>query len=56
MKLCDEKHDPIVYESIYCPACSLAEEADGLAAELEKAKDAITDLEAELKELQKEAA
>ncbi len=36
MKLCDSDHEEIVYDSRYCPLCSVIEERDELQKELDK--------------------
>ena len=41
MRICDDQHDGIVYDSRHCPLCSVL-------SDLKDAKETITDLEEEL--------
>jgi hypothetical protein len=48
MELCNDGHDEVCYDSRYCPACSLEEDA---ASEIATLKDKINDLNGEIADL-----
>lgn len=52
MNLCNDGHEEVCYESRNCPACIMKDERDGYEKDIEQAQDTISELKAEVNELE----
>lgn len=46
MKLCDDKHDEVCYDSRHCPVCEKIEEIEQLEKTINDLEEKITETEA----------